>query len=43
MAVTAMKSQDQIIMPVLQQVAATHLNPDVRKVASEAMVALRKK
>jgi len=42
-AVTSMKSQDQIIMPVLQQVAATHLNPDVRKVASEAMVALQKK
>jgi HEAT repeat protein len=42
-AVTSMKSQDQIIMPVLQQVAATHLNPDVRKVASEAMVVLRKK
>lgn len=42
-AVTTMKSQDQIIMPVLRNVSLTHLNPDVQKVAQEAMAALQKK
>lgn len=42
-AVTTMKSQDQIIMPVLQNVSLTHLNPNVQKVAQEAIAALQKK
>ena len=41
-AVTTMKSQDQIIMPALQKAAVTHLNPEVQKVAREAITALQK-
>jgi HEAT repeat protein len=43
MAVTTMKSQDQIIMPVLQNVANTNPNLDLQKVAREAITALQKK
>ena len=43
MAVTTMKSQDQIIMPVLQNVALTNPNLDLQKVARDAIEALRKK
>lgn len=43
MAVTTMKSQDQIIMPVLQNVAVTNPNLDLQKAAREAMTALHKK
>jgi hypothetical protein len=42
-AVTTMKSQDQIIMPVLQNVANTNTNLDLQKAAREAMTALQKK
>lgn len=42
-AVTSMKSQDKVIMPVLQNVAATHPDMDVRKYAQEAITALQKK
>jgi HEAT repeat protein len=43
MAVTTMKSQDQIIMPVLQNAARTNPRPELQKVASEAITALLKK
>ena len=42
MAVTTMKSQDQIIMPVLQN-ALNNPKPDLQKVAREAITALQKK
>ena len=42
-ATTTMKSQDAIIVPVLQNASLTHPNQDVQKVAREALAAIRKK
>lgn len=43
MAASTMKSQDAIIMPVLQNASLTHPNLDIQKVAREAMAAIQKK